>query len=170
VTAGRIGMKTLIILRHGKAEEYAQDVEGDRARALKGRGQRDARAMGKLIGELVKPDLVVSSDAVRARQTAEIAAEAFGYKGKIELDPSIYYSGVDTLLKVVSKLPDKADCVVLVGHNPGFESLSSALAAEGAPDITLPTAGFAHLEFDVKRWRDVRSGRGRLVGVHSPKD
>ena len=54
-------MKTLIVLRHGKAEESA--VGGDKKRALKGRGRRDAEAMGVLIGELARPDLVVSSDA-----------------------------------------------------------------------------------------------------------
>lgn len=160
-------MKTLIVLRHGKAEESA--VGGDKKRKLKSRGERDAEAMGKLIGELMKPDLVVSSDAARARETAELAAAAFGYKGDIQLEPEIYGAGLDTLLEVVRGLPDKSGCVVLVGHNPGFEDLGAALAAEGSPPVSLPTAGFAHLEFSVQKWRSVREGKGKLVGVHWPK-
>jgi phosphohistidine phosphatase len=161
-------MKTLVILRHGKAEESA--AGGDKQRALKGRGRRDSEAMGVLIGELARPDLVVSSDAVRARQTAEIASEAFGYEGQIKLEPAIYSAGLDNLLRLVQRLPDKADSVLLVGHNPTFEDVSVSLAAEGTPPVYLPTAAFAHLEFDVSHWRDVKPGRGRLVGVHSPKD
>ena len=161
-------MKTLIVMRHGKAEESA--VGGDKKRALKGRGRREAEAMGGLIGELARPDLVVSSDAVRARQTAEIASEAFGYDSAIEFEPEIYGAGLDTLIEVVRHLRNKARSVLLVGHNPGFEDLSWALAAEGEPPVSLPTAGFAHLEFDVTRWRDVKPGKGRLVGVHSPRE
>lgn len=160
-------MKTLFILRHGKAEEIA--VGGDKKRALKGRGRRDAEAMGVLIGELARPDLVVSSDAVRARQTAEIASEAFGYEGEIEFEPAIYSAGLDHLIALVRGLPNRAGSVLLVGHNPTFEDLSWGLAAEGTPPVSLPTAGFAHLEFNAARWRDVKPGKGRLVGVHSPK-
>ena len=68
-------MKTLIILRHGKAVDVL--VSGDKRRELTERGMRDAEAMGKLIGsEVGVPDLIVSSDATRARQTAEISGEA----------------------------------------------------------------------------------------------
>ncbi len=163
-------MKTLFVLRHGKAGDYAPTIAGDRARALTKRGRRDAEAMGKLIGKLGEPGLVVSSDAVRARETAEIASEAFGYGGEIKLEPKIYGAGLDALVKVVRGLPDAAESVVLVGHNPGFEDLSAELAEEDAGSVRLPTAGFAHLEFDVARWRDVRPGKGKLVRVHSPKD
>lgn len=163
-------MKTLIVLRHGKAGPYARTEAGDKARALTERGVRDAGAMGKLIGTLAKPDLVVTSDAVRARQTAELAAEGFGYEGEITLEPSIYHASLDALLDVVRKLPDGADVVVIAGHNPGFSELSWALAEEGSDPIDLPTAAFAHLRFDVSRWRDVREGGGELVGVHTPKD
>jgi phosphohistidine phosphatase len=126
--------------------------------------------MGELIGELALPDWVVSSDAARARQTAEIASEAFGFDGEIEIEPAIYGAGLDGLIQVVRDLPNKANSALLVGHNPGFEDLSWSLAAEGTPPITLPTAAFAHLEFDVARWREVSLGKGRLVGVHTPKD
>lgn len=160
-------MKTLIVLRHGKTEEQARG--GDRARTLTERGRRESATMGRLIGELAQPDLVVSSNAARARETAEIASAWFDYAGEIVIEPAIYAAMLDTLIAVVRDLPDDANVVVLVGHNPGFEDLSWALAEEGSEMVRLPTAAFAHLELEVPRWKDVREGRGRLVGVHSPK-
>ena len=162
-------MKTLIILRHGKAVDIL--VSGDKRRELTERGLRDAEAMGRLIGsEVGVPDLIVSSDAQRARQTAEIAGEAAGYKGEITYEPTIYDAGVDTLVRVVRALPDSADYVILVGHNPGFERLSADLAADGTEPPRLPTSGFAQLQFDATHWRSVRPGTGTLVVVHWPKE
>jgi phosphohistidine phosphatase len=162
-------MKTLIILRHGKAVDVL--VSGDKRRELTERGLRDAEAMGKLIGSKVGvPDLIVSSDATRARQTAEIAGKAAGYEGEVAYEPAIYNTGVDTLLGVVRSLPDSADYVILVGHNPGFESLSADLAADGTEPPRLPTSGFAHLQFNATRWHNVRPGTGKLVAVHWPKE
>jgi phosphohistidine phosphatase len=162
-------MKTLIILRHGKAVDIL--ISGDKRRELTERGLRDAEAMGRLIGsEVGVPDLIVSSDATRARQTAEIAGEAAGYKGEITYEPAIYDAGVDTLVRVVRALPDSADYVILVGHNPGFERLSADLAADGAEPPRLPTSGFAHLQFKATHWHNVRPGAGTLVAVHWPKE
>ena len=162
-------MKTLIILRHGKAVDVL--ISGDKKRELTERGLRDAEAMGKLIGsEVGVPDLIVSSDAKRARQTAEIAGEAAGYKADVTYEPAIYEATVDTLTSVVRSLPDSADYVILVGHNPGFESLSADLAADGTEPPRLPTSGFAHLLFKATHWHNVRPGTGTLVAVHWPKE
>jgi phosphohistidine phosphatase len=163
-------MKTLLILRHGKAQEDAP--RGDKARLLTERGERESALMGRLIGEMeVRPDAVVSSDAARARQTADLAARAAGFAGGIEFEPDIYGAGLDDLLGVVRGLSDKWNCVLFVGHNPGFEDLCAALAKEGTEPPQLPTAGLACLVFDkARRWKDVREGSGNLVGVYRPRD
>jgi phosphohistidine phosphatase len=87
----------------------------------------------------------------------------------LKLKPDIYAASLDTLLDIVQGLPDEADRVMLVGHNPGFEDAAAALAAEGTPPPRLPTCGLAHLEFDVTRWRRAKPGTGRLVGVYTPE-
>ena len=162
-------MKTLFVLRHGKAEP--DSPEGDRARVLAPRGERDSRTMGKRLRELDRSiDLFVSSDAARARQTAEIASEAYGFDREVTIEPDIYAAPLDTLVDVVRSLPETASAVVIVGHNPGFEDLATALAPDGTEPVRLPTAGLAHLEFpSANRWRDVREGKGRLVRVDTPK-
>jgi phosphohistidine phosphatase len=163
-------MKTLFVFRHAKTEPNSP--EGDKARVLTPRGERDSRTMGERLRVLAPAiDIVVSSDAVRARQTAEIAARAAGLDVAVAIEPEIYAAPLDTLLDVVRSLPDAASTVVIIGHNPGFEDLSTALAPEGTEPVRLPTAGLAHLEFPAAdRWREVREGTGRLVGVYTPKE
>ena len=117
-------MKTLLILRHGKAED--DSPMGDKGRRLTPKGERDAAFIGgRIAARFGAPDWVVASDATRARQTAEIAAEAAGFSGEIGLDPAIYDAELEDLLGVVRELPDGAERVLLVGHNPGLALLSA---------------------------------------------
>jgi len=161
-------MKTLLLLRHGKAEASAPG--GDHERALKKKGRNDSASVGTHLASMGKvPDLVVSSDARRAEETARLAAEAAGYKAHLKLEPDIYAADLDTLLDVVHKLPDKANSVLMVGHNPGFEELAAALASEGTQPPHLATCGLAILEFSTDHWKSARPGSGHLAGVYNPE-
>lgn len=161
-------MKTLLILRHAKTQPDAP--HGDRARELKERGHRDAAAIGvHLRSEIGPPDAIVTSDAVRARQTAEIVATQLGFGQPLSIEPRIYAAGVDTLLDVVRELPDEANFVILVGHNPGFEELAAALSGQDGDEVRLPTAAVARLEFDLPHWHDVRPGTGNWRGIVTPR-
>jgi phosphohistidine phosphatase len=160
-------MKTLLVLRHAKTQPDAP--HGDWARELKKRGHRDATAIAAhLRSDIGTPDAIVSSDAKRARQTAEIVAAEIGFDRPLAIEPRIYTAEVDTLLDVVRQLPDDADTVILVGHNPGFEELAALLSNRDVDDVRLPTAAVAHLEFDVPRWSNVQPGSGAWHGVTSP--
>jgi phosphohistidine phosphatase len=160
-------MKTLLILRHAKAQPDAP--HGDWARELKRRGRRDAVTIGaRLRSEIGTPDAVVTSDAARARQTAELVATELSFDRPLTLEPRIYAADFDTLLGLVRAFPDEADSVVLVGHNPGFEELAAALAAKDLDDVRLPTAAVARVDFDVPRWSDVGPGSAVWRGVSKP--
>ncbi|MGH2559932.1 MAG: SixA phosphatase family protein [Thermomicrobiales bacterium] len=162
-------MKTLLILRHAKTR--ADAPHGDWERRLTERGERDAATMGRVIASLPDvPEVIVTSDAVRARQTAEIVVETSGLSAPITLDPRIYAAEWRTLLVVVRGLPDDAGCVLIVGHNPGFEELAAALAAGDAAIDHLPTAGLVQLDFEMEAWRAIRRGAGKLQDIHTPKE
>ena len=159
-------MRTLLLLRHGKAEERA--TGGDHARALTRRGRQDSATIGERMQALgLRPDAVVTSDARRAGQTAEIVAGILGPTAPLTREPRIYLADADELLTVVRDLPDTQASVLLVGHNPGFQDLANLLA--GGVD-ELPTAGLVHLELAAGRWKDVRPGSATLHGVYGPKD
>lgn len=161
-------MKTLLILRHAKTQSDAP--AGDHARELTERGHRNAAAMGAYIHNLTgAPDAIITSDATRARQTAEVVATAVDFTEPLRVEARIYAADLDTLLAVVRRIPDEVDCAMLVGHNPGFEELAGALAGNHDEEIRLPTSGLALLEFDVERWAAVREGAGRLREVATPR-
>lgn len=155
-------MKTLLILRHAKAEDHS--AEGDKGRALTGRGERDAASIGKQIkAQFGYPDLIVTSEAKRAQQTAGIVAQEVGYTSEITTRSTLYNASLHRLLDTVQALPDGADRVLLVGHNPGLEQLAGDLDAEALAPQPLATAGLVRLQFDTARWKDVRphTGQGR---------
>jgi phosphohistidine phosphatase len=110
--------------------------------------------MGKRLAKRdVKPDLVVSSPALRALTTAQLIAEEVGYKRKdIVVDDRLYASNPDDLLAVIRELDKKLDRVMLVGHNPEFTDLAHRLSSE---IIDMPTSAVAEISFDTKAWSDV---------------
>jgi phosphohistidine phosphatase len=161
-------MKQLTLLRHAKS---VQDLiySVDRERPLAERGRGDAEKVGQFFAQTgVVPDLIVSSPAVRARQTAEAVARSAKYTGGIRWEEGVYAAGADALLSVMRRLPDQAEHVLLVGHNPGFEELAALLIGTEC-GVTLPTAAVAHFEIDTDRWSEVCAGTGRLQWLVTPK-
>ena len=161
-------MKTLLVVRHAKTQSDAP--AGDHARELIERGHRNAEAIGAYIHNRIgTPDAIITSDATRARQTAEIVARAVDFTGPLTVEPRIYAAGLETLLAVVRSIPDEVRSALIVGHNPGFEELAEALASNHDEQIRLPTSALAHLEFDVERWDAVREDTGRVREVATPR-
>jgi phosphohistidine phosphatase len=146
-------MKTLFLVRHAKSSRDDPSLP-DRIRPLDDRGRQDAPKMGKRLAKRdVKPDLVVSSPALRALTTAQLIAEEVGYKRKdIVVDDRLYASNPDDLLAVIRELDKKLDRVMLVGHNPEFTDLAHRLSSE---IIDMPTSAVAEISFDTKAWSDV---------------
>ena len=162
-------MKTLLILRHAKSS-WDNPALDDHERPLNARGERDAPRMGQLAREKgLRAELVISSDAVRARLTAEAMAQATGYNGQILLDPRLYHASAAEILAVLrSAVDDNLATAMIVGHNPGLEELLAHLT--GDPE-GLPTAALAQIALPIDRWSDVTaSTRGTLVGLWRPKE
>jgi len=161
-------MKTLLILRHAKTQSDAP--VGDHSRELTERGHRNAAAMAAYINNLTgAPDAIITSDATRARQTAEIVATAVDFTGPLIVEPRVYNADLNILLALVRSILDEVDTALIVGHNPGFEQLAEALAGNHDDGIRLPTSGLALLEFDVERWDAAREATGRLREVATPR-
>ncbi len=159
--------RKLFVLRHGKAEAYNQ--LGDRARDLAPRGRSDAQKMGKLIASLtISLDLVISSDAARASQTAAIAGAAAGYCGEIAYRADLYAASVNAIAKTISSVPSSAKSLLMVGHNPGLEEFCEEIGRLKAPFIVLPTCGLAGFEI-AGDWHDFRSSEIRFLGLWQPK-
>lgn len=159
-------MKTLLLLRHGQARD--ESANGDRGRVLTKRGQREARASGRQIHDMVgRPDHILASDAQRARQTAQIVAEVVGKGASVQEEASLYLADTETLVQIVHALPDAADCALLVGHNPGLSELGYQFAEPGTGPAGLPTGGLVCFAFEVASWSQVRVGTGQVGLVYA---
>ena len=159
-------MKRVLLLRHGKSKrgpEYDTDFE----RPLAGRGKRDSVKLGEhLVQQDLVPDLIYSSPAQRARQTAERCAEAAGYGGEIWFHDALYMGGVDAYLGLLAATDDTVITVLFVGHNPDMAEMVETLSRRWA---RMPTAALARIEFEVEHWGDIVPGEGTLVSVQEPR-
>jgi phosphohistidine phosphatase len=160
-------MKTLFLIRHAKSS-WDDTALPDKDRPLNARGKRDAPKMGERLAKRdVKPDLILSSPAMRALTTAEIVAKKLGYKLKeIVVDDRLYAVEADDLLDVIHKLDDKLERVMLFGHNPELTELGHRLSRA----IThMPTCAVAAFTFDARLWSNVGKVKPAKVALDYPK-
>lgn len=168
-------MKSLTLLRHAKSS-WDDKVARDFDRPLNARGRRAARAMGeRMKAEGLAFDRVLASPAKRAIETIEAVEETFGPLAA-EYDERIYLASPATLLELVHGAGDGAERLLLVGHNPGLESLALLLtrkgdgAMRGELEEKYPTGTLAEMRFEAGRWSDVVARSGALARFIRPRD
>lgn len=160
-------MKTLLLMRHAKSD-WSADFGRDEERPINGRGRRAAARMGRWLSAIDGvPDRIVSSPAVRARATAERAAEAGAWGRPIDLEPRIYEAAPRTLVDVVSATGEETSVLLLVGHEPGLSGALDHLL--GGAAVRFPTAAIARVDLDIDSWADAESGCGLLVWLVLPR-
>lgn len=145
-------MKTIFVLRHAKSS-WNNSSLSDFERPLNERGKEAA----PFIGEFMKkndftPDLIISSPAERAKQTAEFVKKAADFQSEIRFNEKIYEASPLRLLEVISQADADAEKLLLVGHNPGFENLVRILSGE---NVRMPTAALAVIDLEVDEWAEV---------------
>lgn len=157
-------MKTLFLLRHAKAENAAGLSDFDRD--LNDRGRREAQAAGEYIKKQNQQlDLVLSSPALRARETAELALASAGLDNEIRFDQRIYEASLSRLLTVLSEVDDRASSLMLVGHNPGLEELIRTLTGRAGQ---MKPATIASISLNIDQWSSVGENTGTLDWLVKP--
>lgn len=162
-------MKKLFIVRHAKSSWDDPDLD-DFDRPLNKRGKRNAPEIGKRLAVRgVSPDLIITSPAKRAAATARRIAEAIAYpKNKIIKDDSFYHGSIQDVIRVVQKLDDQINSLMIFGHNPGLTDLANYLS--GADIYNIPTCGVVEIDFDFNLWKMLGSKKGKLVKFDFPKN
>ena len=159
--------RILYVLRHAKARLPEAGLR-DHDRKLTGRGRREAEALGARYaggGEL--PDLVISSTAARAVQTALLWGQAAGLpEQRIVRRDEIYLAEVEAVLRLVHGLDKSLQRVLLVGHNPTFSELASGLSRQF---IALSTCAMAVLSI-AGAWADASAATARLLRIDRGRD
>lgn len=162
-------MRILTLVRHAKSSRDYPELS-DFERPLTQRGRKDAPAIAaKLRKADLKPDLMVTSPALRAITTARLFADMLGILPEaISVNPHIYEASVQTLLHIIRTLPDGKREVMLFGHNPGLTHFAHQLAE--CPFDELPTCSAVRIELPVKAWTLVRHGVGKVLRFDAPKE
>jgi phosphohistidine phosphatase len=159
-------MKTLLLLRHAKSSWKDTGLQ-DFDRPLNGRGKKAAEMIGRFIKKKeIKPDLLISSPAVRARETIETVIKAAKLQSELRFDQRIYEAGPQRLLEIVSQIEEGRSIVLLVGHNPGMEELLHLLTDRVEHMATGTLAGI-----DLKgEWSRAGEEKGTLGWIVKPKE
>lgn len=145
-------MKRLLIMRHAKSSWKNSSI-ADHERPLKRRGLKDAAEIGKTLKHKgLVPDKILSSDAVRAADTAAVVAEKSGYKEEIDFTGRLYMAECSMVLGLIQSQPDSIKTLMIIGHNPGLEALVQLLSRKIE---SLATANVAYFQADIESWKDL---------------
>jgi phosphohistidine phosphatase len=169
--------RTLVILRHAKAETPGDDPDFDRR--LTTRGETDADAAGSwLADERIHPDLVLCSPAARTRQTwqgvsiALAQAQQPGVSPEVRYEKGLYAGGRTEVFDLLRTVPDTVHTVLVVGHNPTVSEVSILLIPDeqwDGQEVALRTAGLAVHRSEESWSRSAEPGSMRLVDRHTAR-
>lgn len=161
-------MKTLLLVRHAKSS-WGDSNLMDRERPLNKRGKRDAPHMGRILWEKkFYPDLIVTSFADRAFDTAQLIAEQINYpQDKISQSEKLYHASIKDFMSVVKETNDDVNTLMVIGHNPGLTEFVNFISPANISNV--PTCGVVCLEFNFDKWDSIINSRGILRFFEYPK-
>lgn len=152
-------MKELLVFRHAKAVD-SSEAPSDHERELKQKGEKAATAMGALLGERkLVPDLILTSDAVRAQRTAELCERQLPSRVDVLALAALYDCEARDFVELIARQPDVVSRLMVVGHNPTLEELIESLTGEHR---RLKTGSVARISLKLTSWRDVL-GEGQTI-------
>lgn len=159
-------MKTLYLMRHAKSSWKDTSII-DFDRPLNKRGLHDAPLIGSLLkSKKINIELIISSPAKRAKETAKILANELVFKGYIIFDEEIYEATLDQLISKIKNLDENINRVMLIGHNPGLTNLANYLSKEFITNI--PTCGVVALTIE-KSWKNIVAKDCEIIFFEYPK-
>lgn len=160
-------MKLLTLIRHAKSD-WNNDLS-DFDRPLNQRGLNDAPIVGKYLStNIPKPDLIISSPAVRADSTAKIIAKELNYPGeKIVSQDELYLCSISEYIEILIEQHIKVNHIIIVSHNPGTTGFANILTNSNINNV--PTCGIVHIKLDIVKWEEIEPGLGKLLMFTYPK-
>ena len=161
-------MKSVFLVRHAKSS-WDNPQLADFDRPLNDRGRANAPLMAHLLmSKGVAPQLIRSSSARRALDTAAFFAKAFGISsGNFITDDALYHASPQQILDAIHALPESCSTVLLFGHNPGLTEFVNQFP--GGQLLSLPTCGIAQLFSTAGCWPDFLTTNTHMTNFYFPK-
>ena len=163
-------MRRLTLVRHAKADPSLPGQQ-DWDRVLDRRGQHDAPEMARrLRSRKLRPDLILSSPAVRALSTASIMARELKFPAdRIAQDERLYLADPKRIIEVVRELGGTARHVMVFAHNPGVTDCANKLSA-GEHIDTMPTCAVFTACFAIDDWSKLDWESGLVAEFDYPRN
>jgi phosphohistidine phosphatase len=160
-----MGTREIILLRHANANN-AVSGESDEGRELSSHGHDEASSAAAWLRSCGAPiHRLLCSPSVRTRQTAQPILGVIG-KGEVRYEQRIYNATPGELMDVLAENVD-VERLLLIGHNPGLETLAALLATGQSGDYRgMPPAGIAWLSLPADS--PIEPGAAKLVHFWSP--
>lgn len=160
-------MLSLILFRHGKSDWDAA-FASDHERPLASRGKEAARCMGKMLAQTRQvPELAVSSSALRARSTLQLAARAGHWHCTMSIESALYDTTASAVLSWLKSLEGAPNHILLIGHEPTWSEFAGRLIGKGT--LRVPTATMLRIDFEIENWQQLAFGQGELRWLMPPK-
>lgn len=160
-------MKMLLVLRHGKSPHDGSS-DWERPLAPRARKQDLPHVAAFVRSQGLLPQWVLSSDARRARETAEVFAAGFTPVPEVVLTRALYLVDAADIAGEIRSLPESVGTAVVVGHNAGLEDFAEWLGGH-LPDSLKP-GGLCILRLDLDTWLDLHPGRATRTAFANPKE
>lgn len=159
-------MKKVIIIRHAKSS-WSDFGLSDFDRPLDKRGQHDAPNMASRLRKLGHiPDVIFSSDALRAKTTAGYFAKEFNVALK-EIK-KLYHGLPEEYLNIINSTSEEFGTVALFGHNPGITIIANSIK-KGCTD-NVPTCGIIIAQCSLMPWGLMDWHNMDMIDLIYPKD
>jgi phosphohistidine phosphatase len=173
-SAGRV----LWVLRHAKTLRRPPVGGTDHERVLGPRGRRDADALGRHLradGDHLglsdpMPELVLCSTAARTVATTERVLSGLENPPPVSFLRALYSASPLEVLEEISAVDDDIVSVMVVGHNPTFESLAASLPQKTDRRLSsgFPTCALAVFRLPMQRWDAIAQRTAVTAGVFCP--
>lgn len=162
-------MKRLLYLVRHADSRWSEEIQGDFNRILTEEGEQNAAVIAeRLLEKNVKPDLILTSPAVRAKATAEILCKELGLDEDDVLDihPRIYEATGRILQDIINLQLDDVEQLMLVGHNPAISRVVEHFTGHLLENI--PPAGAVGVAFETDTWAEVGHASGEFLWYDYP--
>lgn len=161
-------MKTLYLIRHAKSS-LCDIGMSDYDRPINKKGRRDLPFMANRLKEFgIKPDLILSSPAKRAKKTTKEIAKILNYnENDIIYKEALYDSSYTNYRYLLDTINDKYNSVFIIAHNPTLTDAGEKLS--GAILTNIPTCSIVAIEFDIESFKDIEEGSGKILFFDYPK-
>ena len=161
-------MKKLLVVRHAKSD-WSQPGQTDEKRNINDKGiLKSGRIIDYLKRKEILPDLIITSHALRACETAQLIAKGIGIDPEdIQIHPKIYSWNEDQLFDLFLEIPDNVETLMIVGHNPVLTNFINYLVSP--PIDWMPTSSVAALSVPIKKWSEISKNKAELLFFITPK-